>query len=144
MQAASRTLGVQILVLTASNSDAIDEAFAALAKRGIGALVVTPDAFFNSRSEQLAALVLRYALPAISAHREFTIAGGLFSYGTSLTDIYRQLGVYAAKILKGENPAELPVSQSTKIELIINVRTARLLGLSFPIAVLGRADEAIE
>jgi putative tryptophan/tyrosine transport system substrate-binding protein len=144
MQAASRTLGVQILVLTASNNDAIDEAFAALAKRGIGALVVTPDAFFNSRSEQLAALVLRYALPAISAHREFTIAGGLLSYGTSLTDIYRQLGVYAAKILKGENPAELPVSQSTKIELIINVRTARLLGLSFPISVLGRADEAIE
>jgi putative tryptophan/tyrosine transport system substrate-binding protein len=144
MQAASRTLGLQILVLSASNNDAIDEAFAALAKRGIGALVVTPDAFFNSRSEQLAALVLRYALPAISAHREFTIAGGLFSYGTSLADIYRQLGVYAAKILKGENPAELPVSQSTKIELIINVRTARLLGLSFPIAVLGRADEAIE
>jgi putative ABC transport system substrate-binding protein len=144
MQAASRTLGLQILVLTASNNDAIDEAFAALAKRGIGALVVTPDAFFNSRSEQLAALVLRYALPAILAHREFTIAGGLLSYGTSLTDIYRQLGVYAAKILKGENPAELPVSQSTKIELIINVRTARLLGLSFPISVLGRADEAIE
>jgi putative tryptophan/tyrosine transport system substrate-binding protein len=144
MQAASRTLGLQILVLSASNNDAIDEAFAALAKRGIGALVVTPDAFFNSRSEQLAALVLRYALPAISAHREFTIAGGLFSYGTSLADIYRQLGVYAAKILKGENPAELPVSQSTKIELIINVRTARLLGLSFPVAVLGRADEAIE
>jgi putative tryptophan/tyrosine transport system substrate-binding protein len=144
IQAASRTLGLQILVLTASNNDAIDEAFAALAKRGIGALVVTPDAFFNSRSEQLAALVLRYALPAISAHREFTIAGGLFSYGTSLADIYRQLGVYAAKILKGENPAELPVSQSTKIELIINVRTARLLGLSFPVAVLGRADEAIE
>jgi putative tryptophan/tyrosine transport system substrate-binding protein len=144
MQAASHTLGLQILVLTASNNDAIDEAFAALAKRGIGALVVTPDAFFNSRSEQLAALVLRYALPAISAHREFTIAGGLFSYGTSLADIYRQLGVYAAKILKGENPAELPVSQSTKIELIINVRTARLLGLSFPVAVLGRADEAIE
>jgi putative ABC transport system substrate-binding protein len=144
MQAASRTLGLQILVLTASNNDAIDETFAALAKRGIGALVVTPDAFFNSRSEQLAALVLRYALPAISAHREFTIAGGLFSYGTSLADIYHQLGVYAAKILKGENPAELPVSQSTKIELIINVRTARLLGLSFPVAVLGRADEAIE
>jgi ABC-type uncharacterized transport system substrate-binding protein len=92
----------------------------------------------------LAALVLRYALPAISAHREFTIAGGLFSYGTSLADIYRQLGVYAAKILKGENPAELPVSQSTKIELIINLRTAKLLGLSFPLAVLGRADEVIE
>ena len=144
MQAASLTLGLQILVLTASNNDAIDEAFAALAQRGVGALVVTPDAFFNSRSQQLAALVLRYALPAISAHREFTIAGGLFSYGTSLADIYRQLGVYAAKILKGENPAELPVSQSTKIELIINLRTAKLLGLSFPLAVLGRADEVIE
>ena len=144
MQAASRTLRLQILVLTASNNDAIDEAFAALAQRGVGALVVTPDAFFNSRSQQLAALVLRYALPAISAHREFTMAGGLFSYGTSLTDIFRQLGIYTAKILKGENPAELPVSQSTKIELIINLRTAKLLGLSFPIAVLGRADEVIE
>ena len=144
MQAASLTLGLQILVLTASNNDAIDEAFAALAQRGIGAVVVTPDAFFNSRSQQLAALVLRYALPAISAHREFTMAGGLFSYGTSLVDIFRQLGVYTAKILKGENPAELPVSQSTKVELIINLRTAKLLGLSFPIAVLGRADEVIE
>ena len=90
------------------------------------------------------ALVLRYALPAISAHREFTMAGGLFGYGTSLVDIFRQLGVYTAKILKGENPAELPVSQSTNVELIINLRTAKLLGLSFPIAVLGRADEVIE
>ena len=144
MQAASLTLGLQILVLTASNNDAIDEAFAELTQRGIGALVVTPDTLFNSRSGQLAALVLRYALPAISAYREFTIAGGLFSYGTSLVDIYRQLGVYTAKILKGENPAELPVSQSTKIELVINLRTAKLLGLSFPLAVLGRADEVIE
>jgi putative tryptophan/tyrosine transport system substrate-binding protein len=114
-QAASRSLALQILVLNASSNDEIDETFAALARQGIGALVVTPDPLFNSRSEQLAALVLRYALPTISAHREFTMAGGLFSYGTSLVDIYRQLGVYAAKILKGENPAELPVSQSTKI-----------------------------
>jgi putative ABC transport system substrate-binding protein len=144
MQAASRSLALQILVLNASSNDEIDEAFAALTRQGIGALVVTPDPLFNSRSEQLAALVLRYALPAISAHREFTMAGGLFSYGTSLVDIYRQLGVYSAKILKGENPAELPVSQSTKIELIINLRTAKLLGLSFPLAVLARADEVIE
>jgi putative ABC transport system substrate-binding protein len=144
MQAASRSLALQILVLNASSNDEIDEAFVALARQGIGALVVPPDPLFNSRSEQLAALVLRYALPAISAHREFTMAGGLFSYGTSLVDIYRQLGVYATKILKGENPAELPVSQSTKIELIINLRTAKLLGLSFPIAVLARADEVIE
>jgi putative ABC transport system substrate-binding protein len=144
MQAASRTLGLQILVLNATSNDEIDEAFAALAQQGIGALVVTPDGFFNSRSQQLAALVLRYALPAISAHREFTAAGGLFSYGTSLADIYRQLGIYAAKILRGERPAELPVSQSTKVELVINLRTAKLLGLSFPLAVLGRADEVIE
>jgi putative ABC transport system substrate-binding protein len=143
-QAASRSLALQILVLNASTHDEIDEAFAALARQGIGALVVTPDPLFGSRSEQLAALVLRYALPAISAHREFTMAGGLFSYGTSLTDMYRQLGIYTAKILKGENPAELPVSQSTKVELIINLRTAKLLGLSFPLAVLGRADEVIE
>jgi putative ABC transport system substrate-binding protein len=144
MQAASRTLGLQILVLNASSNDEIDEAFATLAQRGIGALVVTADSFLNSRGQQLAALVLRYALPAISPTREFTVAGGLFSYGTSLVDIYRQLGLYTAKILKGENPAELPVLQSTKIELIINLRTAKLLGLSFPIAVLGRADEVIE
>jgi ABC-type uncharacterized transport system substrate-binding protein len=144
MQAAARTLALQIHVLNASSNDEIDEAFAALAQRGIGALVISPDAFFNSRSEQLAALVLRYALPAISAHREFTMAGGLFSYGTSLVDIYRQLGVYTAKILKGENPTELPVLQSTKIELVINLRTAKLLSLSFPLAVLGRADEVIE
>src|SRR6516225_1336571 len=143
-QAASRSLALQILVLNASSNDEIDEAFAALARQGIGALVVTPDPLFNFRSEQLAALVLRYALPAISAHREFTMAGGLFSYGTSLTDIFRQLGVYTAKILKGENSAELPVLQSTKIELIINLRTAKLLSLSFPLAVLGRADEVIE
>jgi ABC-type uncharacterized transport system substrate-binding protein len=144
MQTASRTLGLQILVLNASSNDEIDEAFAALAGQGIGALVVTADSLFNSRSQQLAALVLRYALPAISANREFTVAGGLFSYGTSLADIYRQLGSYTAKILKGEKAAELPVSQSTKVELIINLRTAKLLGLSFPLAVLGRADEVID
>jgi putative ABC transport system substrate-binding protein len=144
MQAASRTLGLQILVLNASSNDEIDEAFATSAQRGIGALVLTADSFLNSRSQQLAALVLRYALPAISPTREFTVAGGLFSYGTSLADIYRQVGVYTTKILRGETPAELPVLQSTKVELVINLRTAKLLGLSFPIAVLGRADEVIE
>jgi len=144
IQTASRSLGLQILVLNASSNDEIDEAFAALARQGIGALVVTADSHFNARSQQLAALVLRYALPAISPIREFTVAGGLFSYGTSLVGIYRQLGAYTAKILKGVNPAELPVSQSTKVELSINLRTAKLLGLSFPLAVLGRADEVIE
>ena len=144
IQAASRSLGLQILVINASSNDEIDEAFAALARQGIGALVVTADSHFNARSQQLAALVLRYVLPAISPIREFTVAGGLFSYGTSLVGIYRQLGAYTAKILKGVNPAELPVSQSTKVELSINLRTAKLLGLSFPLAVLGRADEVIE
>ena len=123
MQAASRTLGLQILVLNATSNDEIDEAFAALVQRGIGALVITPDASFNIRSQQLAALVLRYALPAISAHREFTMAGGLFSYGTSLADIYRQLGIYAAKILRGENPACSPMSSATSSRL---TRRARL------------------
>src|SRR5262249_25822244 len=116
----------------------------ALCQKGVAAPLRPAAPLFNSRNEQLAALVLRYALPAISPYREFTMAGGLFSYGTSLADIYHQLGIYTAKILKGENPAELPVSQSTKIELIINLRTAKLLGLSFPLAVLGRADEVIE
>src|SRR5262245_11874978 len=144
IQAASRNLGLQIVVLNASSNDEIDEVFAALARQGIGALVVTADSHFNARSQQLAALVLRYALPAISPIREFTVAGGLFSYGTSLVGIYRQVGSYTAKILKGEKAAELPVSQSTKVELVINLRTAKLLGLSFPLAVLGRADEVIE
>jgi putative ABC transport system substrate-binding protein len=144
MEAASRSLGLQILALNASSNDEIDEAFATLAQRRVGALVLTADSLFNARSQQLAALVVHYALPAISATREFTVAGGLFSYGTSLADIYRQLGIYAAKILNGENPAELPVSQSIKIELVINLRTAKLLGLAFPLAVLGRADEVIE
>ena len=144
MEAAARKLALQILVLNASSNHEIDEAFTALVQQGIAALVIAPDPLFNSRSEQLAALVLRHALPAISAHREFTVAGGLFSYGTSLEDIYSQLGIYTAKVLKGEKPAELPVSQSTKVELIINLRTAKLLGVSFPLAVLGRADEVIE
>jgi ABC-type uncharacterized transport system substrate-binding protein len=144
MEAAARKLALQILVLNASSNHEIDEAFTALVQQGIAALVIAPDPLFNSRSEQLAALVLRHALPAISAHREFTVAGGLFSYGTSLEDIYSQLGIYTAKVLKGEKPAELPVSQSTKVELIINLRTAKLLGVSFPLAVLGLADEVIE
>jgi putative tryptophan/tyrosine transport system substrate-binding protein len=144
MQAAARTLALQILVLNASSNHEIDDAFSALVQQGIAALVITADPLFNSRSEQLAALVLRHALPAISAYREFTVAGGLFSYGTSLEDIYSQLGIYTAKILKGEKPAELPVSQSIKVQLIINLRTAKLLGLSFPPSLLARADEVIE
>ena len=144
MQAAARILGLQLLVFNASTNREIDAVFATLAQQSIGALVMSTDPFFASRSEQLAALVVRHALPTVSAHREFTVAGGLFSYGTSISDIYRQLGIYTGKILKGEKPAELPVFQSTKIELIINLKTARRLGLSFPLTLLGRADEVIE
>jgi putative ABC transport system substrate-binding protein len=144
MQAAARILGLQLLVFNASTNREIDAVFATLAQQSIGALVINSDPFFASRSEQLAALVVRHALPTVSAHREFTVAGGLFSYGTSISDIYRQLGIYTGKILKGEKPAELPVFQSTKIELIINLKTARRLGLSFPLTLLGRADEVIE
>jgi putative tryptophan/tyrosine transport system substrate-binding protein len=144
MQAAARTLGLELHILQASTEREIDAAFAALTRLRAGALVISPEAFFNSRSEQLAALTVRHAVPAIYTYREFAAAGGLMSYGGSITDSYRQAGIYVGRILKGEKPADLPVQQSTKVELIINMKTAKALGLTVPFALLGRADEVFE
>jgi putative tryptophan/tyrosine transport system substrate-binding protein len=106
--------------------------------------VISPDAFFTSRSKQFAVAALRRAVPAIFAFHEFAAAGGLMSYGSNFTEIHRQVGVYTGRILKGEKPADLPVQRVTKVELIINLKTAKALGLTFPLSLLGRADEVIE
>jgi putative ABC transport system substrate-binding protein len=144
VQMAARTLGLQVHPLRASTEHDIDAAFAALVKLHAGALVIQPDAFFNSRSDQLAALALHYAVPAIFQTGEFPAAGGLMSYGGSITETHRQAGLYVGRILKGEKPADLPVQQATKVELIINMKTAKALGLTVPLALLTRADEVIE
>jgi putative ABC transport system substrate-binding protein len=144
IQAAARTLGLESSILHASTEHDFDTVFATLAQVRAGALVIGADAFFVSRSEQLAALTVRHAVPAISLSREFAVAGGLMSYGSSIRDAYRQLGVYGGRILKGEKPADLPVQQITKVELIINLKTAKTLGLNVPLPLSGRADEVIE
>jgi putative tryptophan/tyrosine transport system substrate-binding protein len=144
MRAAGHALGLQIHILQASNESELEAAFADLVRTRAAALVIGADPFFNTRSQQLAALSLRHAVPAIFQYREFFAAGGLMSYGGSLTDVYRQAGVYVGRILKGERPGDLPVQQSTKIELMINLKTAKTLGLTVPLPLLGRADEVIE
>jgi putative ABC transport system substrate-binding protein len=144
LQVAAQSLGLQLHVLHANSESDFDKAFAAMAQLRVGALVIGTDGFLNSRSEQLATLAMRHGMPAVFQYREFTAAGGLMSYGTSLTDTYRQVGVYVGRILKGEKPADLPVEQATKVELIINLRTARALGLTVPPSLLARADEVIE
>jgi putative ABC transport system substrate-binding protein len=142
--AAGRTLGLELHVLHASTEPDFDPAFAKLLELRAGGLVIGTDGFFVSRSEQLAALAIRYAVPAIFQYRAFAAAGGLMSYGGSVTDSYRLAGVYTGRILKGDKPADLPVQQSTKIELIINLNSDRALGLPIPLSLLGRADEVIE
>jgi len=144
LQTAGRALGLKIHVLHASTEREIDSAFATFAQLQAGGLVIGPDAFFTSRAEELAALALRHRVPAIYQFREFVEAGGLMSYGTDLTDGNRLTGVYTGRILKGEKPADLPVQQSSKAELIINLKTARALGLTVPLPLIGRADEVIE
>jgi putative ABC transport system substrate-binding protein len=145
LQAAARILGLQLHVLHASTERDFDAVFTALVQLRAAALVIgSADPLFGSRAEQLGALALRHAVPAIYQFREFAAAGGLVSYGGRFTDSYRQVGVYTGRILKGEKPADLPVQQSTKIELILNLKTARALGLTVPLPLLGRADEVIE
>jgi putative tryptophan/tyrosine transport system substrate-binding protein len=144
MQEAARTKGVQLQILKAGTESEIDDAFASLVQRRAGALVVGDDPFFGSRLEQLAALASRNAVPAIYWRREFAASGGLISYGPSLKANYRKAGVYAAKILNGARPADLPVEQPTTFELVINLRTANALGLMVPQALLAGADEVID
>ena len=135
---------MQLHVLHASAEREFDTVFATLGQPRVGALVIGPDPLFVARSEQLAALALRHALPAISFIREFVAAGGLMSYGGSNTDMYRIAGVYAGRILKGDKPADLPVQQTTKVEMVINLKTAKALGITIPETLLATADEIIQ
>jgi putative ABC transport system substrate-binding protein len=144
LQAAARSLDLQLHVLNASTESDFETVFAMLRQLGVGGLIVVSDVFFATRSRQLAALTIRHAVPAIFQDREFTAAGGLMSYMGSISDSYRQAGVYTGRILKGEKPADLPVVQATKLELIVNLKTARALGLSVPVPLLALADEVIE
>jgi ABC-type uncharacterized transport system substrate-binding protein len=142
--AAARTLGLQVHILHAGTDRDFDVVFASLVQLRGGALLIHGDGFFNSRTERLAALATRYALPAMYQLREFAGAGGLISYGTSIADAYRQAGIYTGRILKGDKPADLPVIQPTKFELVINLKTAKALGLTVPLIMQMTADEVIE
>ena len=141
LQSAAHTLGMQLHVMQASTDHDLDLVFATMRA---DAVVIGPYLFFVSRMEQLGALSLRHAVPAIFIYRKFAAAGGLMSYGANQAETYRLVGIYVGKILKGANPSDLPVQQSTKVELIINLKTAKALGIAVPLALSGRADELIE
>jgi putative ABC transport system substrate-binding protein len=143
-QAAARRLALELHILNASTEPELDAAFANVNRRRSGGLVIGTDAFFTSRLERLAALAIRHRVPAVYHFREFTAAGGLLSYGGSITDAFRETGAYVGRILKGDKPANLPVQQVTKVDLCINLKTAKALGINIPNTLLARANEVIE
>jgi len=143
-EAAAQKLGIRLNVIYVSNDAELEEAFTVFRQSGAGALVIGTDAFFNNRLEQLATLALRNSVPAIYEYHQFVAAGGLASYGGSIIDSYRLAGAYVGRVLKGEKPADLPVQQASKIELLINLKTAKALGITVPQSIQNRADEVIE
>jgi putative ABC transport system substrate-binding protein len=144
MVSAARALGLELHILNASTERDFDVALANVIQLRAGGLVIATNAFFTSHAQQLGAAAARHAVPAVYKGREFAAAGGLMSYGSDITDAYRLAGIYTGRVLKGEKPADLPVQQATKIELIVNLKAAKALGITFPLTLLGRADEVIE
>ena len=144
LQAAARELGLQLVIVNARTDSDLEIAFATLSQQRVGAVLVGPSILYGRHTEQLAALVVRHSLPAIFSLREYTLAGGLMSYGTSLRYMWHQAGIYTGRILKGDKPADLPVQQATKLELVINLKTAKALGLTIPETLLATADEVIQ
>ena len=140
----ARTLGLDVHVLNAGTERDLEAVFAKLAELRASGLMISGDVFFASHTEQLAALAVRHAIPAVYTRRDFAMAGGLLSYGTELTDSYRLAGFYTGRVLKGDKPADLPVQQATKVQLIINLKAAKALGIVIPLPLQGRADELIE
>jgi putative ABC transport system substrate-binding protein len=144
IQSAANTLGLELQILNASSEHDLDAAFANLIQLRAGGLVISADSIFTRSIAQLATLTVRHSVPAVYLYREFAAAGGLVSYGTDLTESYRMAGIYTGRVLKGEKPADLPVLQPTKFELVINLKTAKALGITVPLPLSGRADELIE